>query len=531
MEKRTRILLGRSVKRRDAREKVRDAYARAKLMPQGRGYVALEEALAEARAVGADAGEGETMLEEIRQEARAAEAAALAAALQAACLQVPVDVAGLRANLQRARGVLEREEQLAAALSVELAVATAAIAGAAETDGGEEGAALINMAYNDTVYPWDAARTAEAAAAWTASAAYADQLLSSDEHDASTSTTFRSFDSDDEVDADTDADPEVDSMGWSDDDEGGGGTGTGAAGSVLGSMEDIDRFTTDDGAGADDGDDDAGSTSSTLRTAIAAAEAALEAAELEADLRTTLQDEASLNVASVPKLETLMLRAAKVAESRPTLTQEGAAKLNTLVSRCFSRATALQEMEGARAALAEALEPSLAGRDLCVGGVGLDAEAVPRLEKAVARARGAAWPWQLESAAAGAEKVLERWRAMGAVEAAMASRSVPRLRAALTASRRDHPTVDTRQAEKLLSELDAERALEGGDQRLKVYFGASKVAWAGGAITTEAAAMLATIRQSLDITEAEHEQVTRAATRNPEPQILNSKPYTLNLKP
>ena len=54
----------------------------------------MQEALAEARALGADAGEGETMLEEIRQDASAAEEAALAAALQAACLQVPVDVAG-----------------------------------------------------------------------------------------------------------------------------------------------------------------------------------------------------------------------------------------------------------------------------------------------------------------------------------------------------------------------------------------------------------------------------------------------------
>ena len=56
MEKRTRILLGRSVKRKEAREKVRDAYATAKRMPQGRGIVVLEEALAEARATGADAG-------------------------------------------------------------------------------------------------------------------------------------------------------------------------------------------------------------------------------------------------------------------------------------------------------------------------------------------------------------------------------------------------------------------------------------------------------------------------------------------
>ena len=118
MEKRTRILLGRSVKRKEARERVRRAFEAAKKQPQGAGYVALEEALAEARAVGADAGAGgafgvkggeaEAMLAEIRAEARAAEASALAAALTAACLQVPVDVAGLEATLRRARGVLAR---------------------------------------------------------------------------------------------------------------------------------------------------------------------------------------------------------------------------------------------------------------------------------------------------------------------------------------------------------------------------------------------------------------------------------------
>ena len=134
------------------------------------------------------------------------------------------------------------------------------------------------------------------------------------------------------------------------------------------------------------------------------------------------------------------------------------------------------------------------------------------LEKAVARARASAWPWQLEEAAADAEKILERWRELGRVEAAMASRSAARLRRSLTEARRRHPSLDTREAEKLLSELDAEQALEGGDQRLKAYFAASKVAWAGGQVTTEAAAMLATIRQSMDITDAEHEQVTRAAS-------------------
>ena len=119
MEKRTRILLGRSVKRKEARENVRRAFEAAKKQPQGAGYVKLEEALAEARAVGADAvkgGEAEAMLAEIRQEARAAEASALAAALTAACLQVPVDVGGLEANLVRARGVLARAARDGAAV-------------------------------------------------------------------------------------------------------------------------------------------------------------------------------------------------------------------------------------------------------------------------------------------------------------------------------------------------------------------------------------------------------------------------------
>jgi hypothetical protein len=96
--------------------------------------------------------EGETMLAEIRQEARAAEEAALAAALQAACLQVPVDVAGLRANLQRARGVLEREDRLAAlALAAEIFSGSGSIvAGVAE-----DTTSLINMVYNDPVKDWD----------------------------------------------------------------------------------------------------------------------------------------------------------------------------------------------------------------------------------------------------------------------------------------------------------------------------------------------------------------------------------------
>ena len=45
-------------------------------------------------------GEAEAKLAEIRAEGRAAEASALAAAPTAACLQVPVDVAGLEATLR-----------------------------------------------------------------------------------------------------------------------------------------------------------------------------------------------------------------------------------------------------------------------------------------------------------------------------------------------------------------------------------------------------------------------------------------------
>ena len=88
----------------------------------------------------------------------------------------------------------------------------------------------------------------------------------------------------------------------------------------------------------------------------------------------------------------------------------GAAKLNTLVSRCFSRATALQEME-ARGLLGRGFGALLRGRDISPGS--LEPGDVPRLEKAVARARTSAWPWQLEDAVAEAESTLERWRALG----------------------------------------------------------------------------------------------------------------------
>ena len=466
MEKRTRILLGRSVKRKEARAKVREAYERAKRAPQGSGYVALEEALAEARDVGADAGEGDAMLREIRADARAAEENALAAALQAACLQVPVDVAGLRANLQRARDILEREDRLA-----ELEAET-----------------------RD-----DAGRTADVMRAWNESAARAEEMLSVDEDDAEETETGR------EISRAAPSKSSTESISSSTE---GISSNVSPAGSALASMEDIDRFDTE-GASAASGVGAGGLAA--LRAAVASAESALEAVELESDLRATLQDESSLNVSSVPRLEHLMLRAAKVAERKPPLTQEGAAKLNTLVSRCFSRATALQEMEGARAELAEALEPSLRGYDLALGGVDL-ADATPRLEKAIARAKSAAWPWQLEDAVRDAETVLERWAAIGRVEAALASRVSSKIRREIAYASKAHPNLDLREARKRLAELDAEAALEGGDQRLKAYFAASKMAWANGAPNAESAEMLATIRNSLDITDAEHEQVTKAVS-------------------
>ena len=487
MERRTRILLGRSVRRKEARQKIRDAYARAVKMPQGKGYVALEEALAEAKAAGAEVGsEGDAMLAEIRSQARFAETDALAAALTSACLQVPVDVASLRANLQRARGVLEREEAEADEVAAKAAAAAASESPASAPHVTAKPGALINMVYNDGV----------------AASLDVGYSIDDDEPGMVEDPVGGSVESSIEEEEDDE-----------DDDETADAATPAAVGSLLGTMEDIDRFgakTSDAGGGGARG-------LAALRAAVAGAEAALEAVELEGDLRVTLQDQGSLDVAAVPRLEALMLRAAKVAERKPPLTQEGAAKLNTLVSRCFSRATALQEMEGARASLAEALEPSLRGRDISPGS--LEPGDVPRLEKAVARARTSAWPWQLEDAVAEAESTLERWRALAAVDSAMKSRSVARLRDAVGTCAAKHPSLDLSSAVALLSELDAERAMEDGDQRLRTYFAASKVAWAGGVLTDEAAAMLNTIRQSLDITDAEHEQVTRAASagsRTPE---------------
>ena len=103
------------------------------------------------------------MLAEIRAEARAAEASALAAALTAACLQVPVDVAGLEATLRRARGVLAR---------------AARDAGAADTT------ALAALSVDD-------AATARAARDWNESAAEADRILDAGGDEASSPPSSR----------------------------------------------------------------------------------------------------------------------------------------------------------------------------------------------------------------------------------------------------------------------------------------------------------------------------------------------------
>jgi hypothetical protein len=81
-----------------------------------------------------------------------------------------------------------------------------------------------------------------------------------------------------------------------------------------------------------------------------------------------------------------------------------------------------------------------------------------------------------------------------------ASRSAKRLRETLAITGRTHRSLDTKGAAKLLADIDAENALEGGDQRLKAYFNASKVAWSAGAVTAEAGGSLRTSTRT-DITE------------------------------
>jgi len=410
MENRTKILLGRSVKRVQARKNVLRAFEAAQSDPQGRALVVLEESLQEARALGAMADEGEKMMREVRTKAVAAEELALANALRAACIQVPLDVQALESTYSRAQQYLEDQRDTAAEVQASM----------------------------------------------------------------------------DELDSSFDED-------------------------MASQSYDPDPFAAANDTVSSDGVKKRNARSA-LTQAVIGAERALRAATLEADLRAALTDESSRSVESVPRLEELLLRAAKLAANAPPLTQEGAAKLNTLVSRVQSRATALQDMEGARAALLAAMTPSTNGIDQAVGGI--DAEDVKTLEAAISRARSSAWPWQLDELMEKAERVLVRWRQLERLETAITSRSKTELRLALAEAERgnDSLDLDTRRARKVLSELEAESALEGGDQRLRAYFAASKVAWASGTVTPESARMLLTLRESLDITQAEHEQIQRMAT-------------------
>lgn len=409
MEGRTKILLGRSVKRVQARKEVLRAFEAAKSDPQGKALVVLEEALEEARTLGAMGAEGEMLMREIRRKANAAEELALANALRAACLQVPMDLQALQATYARAQVFLR-------------------------------GVDLENVQ------------------------ASMDEL------------EVRG----DEVMASTSYDPDP----------------------FAAMMEEVSEGQ---------GEAKQKNARSALTSAVIGAERALRAAALEEELRVALADESSRSVESVPRLEGLLLQAAKLAASGPPLTQAGAAKLNTLVSRVQSRATALQNMEGARAALLDAMTPSTNGVDQAVGGITSDDVKV--LESALARARSSAWPWQLDELIEKAERVLVRWRRLERLETAILSRSRTELRLALEEAQRDPNStdLDTRRAKKVLSELEAESALEGGDQRLRAYFAASKVAWATGSVTPEGAQMLLTLRESLDITQAEHEQIQRMA--------------------
>ena len=411
MEGRTKILLGRSVKRVEARKNVLRAFEAAQADPQGRALVVLEEMVNEARLLGAMSDEGEKLMRDVRGKASAAEELALANALRAACLQVPMDIQALQATYARA-------EQF-----------------------------LANSDYAEDVR------------------ASVDDDLDESEDDAAASMSY-------------DPDPFA------------------AAIESVSSGDDSKKKK---------------NARSALTAAVIGAERALRAATFEGELRAALADDSSRSVEAVPRLEALLIHAAKLASNGPPLTQEGAAKLNTLVSRVQSRATALQNMDNARAALIEAMTPSVDGVDRAVGGI--TSEDVKVLEDALTQARSSAWPWQLDELIDKAESVLVRWRRLERLETAILSRSKTELRLAIEESQQDSDSsdVDMRRAKTVLSELEAESALEGGDQRLRAYFAASKVAWATGTVTPESAQMLLTLRESLDITQAEHEQIQRMA--------------------
>ena len=137
-----------------------------------------------------------------------------------------------------------------------------------------------------------------------------------------------------------------------------------------------------------------------------------------------------------------------------------------------------------------------------------------KLEEAIRRAK-AGRTWKLEEEVVKATIVLGKWQSLRRVEDAIASRSKRNIKLAIEEAEAkftaEEDKIDLRRAKIALEELEAEDALEGGYKRLKAYFMASKVAWQSGSVTPESAQMLATLRESLEITEAEHEQVQRMA--------------------
>ena len=497
MEKRTRILLGRSVKRVEAKKKVDRAFALAKNDPTGRSLVALEEAIREAQAVGAVAEDGEQMLRDVRLKALAMEEVSLANALKSQCVAVPMDEQRLVATLERARKILRQSLELE-----------------------KEKAQLSKMVKERKRKQMlrNKRREERRADPFSSDDDDEDVEFSIDEEDEEMTTSSSSTSSSSSSSSSSVASESVD-VSQSDDDDDDDDEDEGRKEKMVVSSFDADPFVSNDSSVASAKERDGVMVKESspereqLATAIKLAEFALEAIALESDMRKTLADEASRTYDSIPTLENLLLRATNLASSGLPLTQEGAAKLNALVSRVQSRTTALQEMEGVKAGLVEALELNLRGGDLASGGVAeLD---VMKLEEAIRRAKASAWPWKLEEEVVKATIVLEKWQSLRRVEDAIASRSKRNIKLAIEEAEAkftaEEDKIDLRRAKIALEELEAEDALEGGDKRLKAYFMASKVAWQSGSVTPESAQMLATLRESLEITAAEHEQVQRMA--------------------
>ena len=503
MEKRTRILLGRSVKRVEAKKKVDRAFALAKNDPTGRSLVALEESIREAQAVGAVAEDGEQMLRDVRLKALAMEEVSLANALKSQCVAVPMDEQRLVATLERARKILRQ--------SLELEKEKAQLSKMIKERKRKQmlrnkrrEARRVDPFSSDDDDEDVEFSIDEEDEEMRASSSPSSSSSSSSSSSAASVTVDVSQSDDDEDDEDEDEDDDEDGR---------------AKGKTVVSSFDADPFVSNDSSVERAKEQDGvmvkeGSPErEQLATAIKLAEFALEAIALESDMRKTLADEASRTYDSIPTLENLLLRATNLASSGLPLTQEGAAKLNALVSRIQSRTTALQEMEGVKAGLVEALELNLRGGDLASGGVAeLD---VMKLEEAIRRAKASAWPWKLEEEVVKATIVLGKWQSLRKVEDAIASRSKRNIKLAIEEAEAkftaEEDKIDLRRAKIALEELEAEDALEGGDKRLKAYFMASKVAWQSGSVTPESAQMLATLRESLEITAAEHEQVQRMA--------------------